>query len=85
MTLDEKFNAAAQQIRKFTKRPPDSDMLEVYALYKQSTIGDINTNKSGDSTAVAKWNAWNGKKGLSGNVAKEQYISKVNELAPKYA
>jgi hypothetical protein len=34
---DKKFEAAAQDIRKLTKRPDDEDMLRLYALYKQAT------------------------------------------------
>ncbi|XP_030761937.1 acyl-CoA-binding protein homolog [Sitophilus oryzae] len=85
MSLDEKFNVAAEKVKKFSKRPPDSDMLEIYALYKQSTVGDTNIPKPGDSVAAAKWSAWNGKKGLASSKAKEEYIAKVNTLAPKYA
>ncbi|KAL1490257.1 hypothetical protein ABEB36_012983 [Hypothenemus hampei] len=85
MGLDEDFNAAANQIRAFAKRPPDSDMLEVYALYKQATVGDTNIPKPGGGEAGAKWNAWNGKKGVSTNQAKEQYVAKIKALAPKYA
>ncbi|KAF2901978.1 hypothetical protein ILUMI_04214 [Ignelater luminosus] len=42
MSLEEKFKSACDQIRKFTKKPPDSDMLEVYSLYKQATVGNCN-------------------------------------------
>ncbi|EFA10395.1 putative acyl-CoA-binding protein [Tribolium castaneum] len=85
MSLDEKFKSACDQIRQFTKRPSDSDMLEVYSLYKQATVGDINTPKPSEAKAKAKWEAWSGKKGLNANVAKEQYVAKIKALAPTYA
>lgn len=33
-----------------------------------------------DFKGKAKWEAWNGKKGLSSDEAKEQYTKKVQEL-----
>ncbi|XP_066145968.1 acyl-CoA-binding protein homolog [Euwallacea fornicatus] len=85
MGLDEDFNAAASKVRVFTKRPPDSDALEVYALYKQATVGDTNIPKPTGIEASSKWNAWNGKKGIKSEEAKKLYIAKVEALAPKYA
>ncbi|ENN70457.1 acyl-CoA-binding protein homolog [Dendroctonus ponderosae] len=85
MGLSEDFEVAANKIRGFSKRPSDSDMLEVYALYKQATVGDTNTAKPSGAEAVAKWNAWSSKKGVSSDQAKEQYIAKVAALAPKFA
>lgn len=34
---------AADEVKKLSKQPSDQDMLEVYALYKQVTVGDCNT------------------------------------------
>ncbi|XP_060528581.1 putative acyl-CoA-binding protein [Cylas formicarius] len=85
MSLETQFQSAADQVRKFSKKPSDSDMLEIYALYKQATSGDVNTPKPGDATGKAKWDAWSSKKGLDSNAAKEKYIAKVQILAPKFA
>jgi diazepam-binding inhibitor (GABA receptor modulating acyl-CoA-binding protein) len=39
-------------------------MLEVYGLYKQATVGDINISKPAiDPKGKAKWTAWNSHKG----------------------
>lgn len=43
------------------------------------------TAKPADMQAKAKWDAWNSKQGLSQDSAKNAYIAKTNELAPKYA
>ncbi len=40
-TTDKKFEAAARDMQKLTKRPDDEDMLRIYALYKQGTEGDV--------------------------------------------
>ncbi|XP_049778889.1 acyl-CoA-binding protein homolog [Schistocerca cancellata] len=86
-TLDERFNQAAEDVRKLTKMPSDQELLELYALFKQATVGDNNTEKPGmlDLKGKAKWEAWSGKKGMSQDEAKEKYIAYVRDtLEPKY-
>jgi len=41
--------------------------LEVYSLFKQATLGDCNTPRPGmlDLKGKAKWDAWDGRKGMS--------------------
>ncbi|XP_015593073.1 acyl-CoA-binding protein homolog [Cephus cinctus] len=82
MSLDEKFNQAAEEVKQLVTQPSDADLLEVYALFKQATVGDNNTTRPGmlDFKGKAKWDAWEGKKGLSQDAAKEQYITKVATL-----
>ncbi|XP_032823207.1 acyl-CoA-binding protein isoform X2 [Petromyzon marinus] len=61
-------------------------MLEVYALFKQVTVGDNTTDSPGmlDFKGKAKWNAWNSKKGKSKEDAIAAYIALVEELKVKY-
>ncbi|GBM74253.1 Putative acyl-CoA-binding protein [Araneus ventricosus] len=86
MSLDEKFTAAAASVKDMKSRPSDSELLELYALYKQATVGDCNIDQPGalDLKAKAKWEAWNGKKGMSQDAAKEAYVSCANALTTKY-
>jgi hypothetical protein len=37
----------------------------MYALFKQASVGDVNTERPGmlDFKGKAKWDAWSGKKG----------------------
>uniref|UniRef100_A0A670JVR8 ACB domain-containing protein n=1 Tax=Podarcis muralis TaxID=64176 RepID=A0A670JVR8_PODMU len=60
--------------------------LELYGLYKQSTMGNINIECPGmlDLKGKAKWEAWNQKKGMSKEDAMKAYISKANEMIEKY-
>jgi diazepam-binding inhibitor (GABA receptor modulator, acyl-CoA-binding protein) len=46
---------------------PDKDLLILYSLYKQGTVGDCNTEKPGflDFKGKAKWEAWNERKGTT--------------------
>jgi acyl-CoA-binding protein len=39
----QQFNQAAEKVKNLTKRPSDEELLELYALYKQATVGDNNT------------------------------------------
>ncbi|KAK4011536.1 hypothetical protein OUZ56_020654 [Daphnia magna] len=82
MSLDEKFNKAAESIRSMTTSPSDDEMKEIYALYKQSTVGDVNTARPGmlDLKGKAKWDSWESKKGMSADEAKEAYVTKTEEL-----
>jgi diazepam-binding inhibitor (GABA receptor modulating acyl-CoA-binding protein) len=43
--LDKLFNKCVNNINKLEKAPNDSILLELYGLYKQATIGDINIEK----------------------------------------
>ena len=82
MSLDSKFQKAASDVQNLKSKPSQDDLLEVYALYKQGSIGDVNTDRPGmlDMKGKAKWDAWNSKKGTSQDDAKEQYIKKVEQL-----
>ncbi|XP_020633632.3 acyl-CoA-binding domain-containing protein 7 [Pogona vitticeps] len=86
MTLQADFDNAAENVRKLKTRPTDDELRELYGLYKQATVGDINIDCPGmlDMKAKAKWEAWNLKKGLSKDDAMKAYISKANGMIEKY-
>ncbi|XP_070585399.1 acyl-CoA-binding domain-containing protein 7 [Erythrolamprus reginae] len=86
MTLQTDFEAAAANVKKLKSRPTDDELKELYGLYKQATVGNINTESPGmlDLKGRAKWEAWNQKKGISKDDAMKAYISKANELIQKY-
>ncbi|EAT38939.1 AAEL009214-PA [Aedes aegypti] len=86
MSLDQQFNEAAEKVKTFTKRPSDQELLELYALFKQASVGDNTTEKPGmfDLKGKAKWQAWSDKKGTSQDAAKEAYVKFVEELSAKY-
>merc|ERR1739838_1195823 len=79
------FNTAAEEVKALTKLTND-EKLALYALFKQTTVGDCNTEKPGmlDMKGKAKWEAWNGKKGTSTHDADAAYVKLVNELKAKY-
>ena len=43
--LQERFDAAAEAAKNLPKKPSNDTLLKIYALYKQATVGDINTSK----------------------------------------
>nr|XP_048317017.1 acyl-CoA-binding domain-containing protein 7 [Myodes glareolus] len=87
MSLQADFDQATQDVRKLKSRPEDEELKEIYGLYKQSIIGDINIGACPvmlDMKGKAKWEAWSLKKGLSKEDAMRAYISKARELIEKY-
>lgn len=81
------FDAAAASIKDLTTRPSDLELLELYGLFKQASVGDNNTPKPGllDFKGKAKWESWNKLSGTSQADAEQKYIALVNELKGKYA
>ncbi|RWS01809.1 putative diazepam binding inhibitor-like protein [Dinothrombium tinctorium] len=86
MSVDEQFQKAADDIKNLKSRPTDEELLELYALFKQATVGDINTERPGlfELKAKAKWDAWNGKKGMPTEEAKLAYITRAKQLIETY-
>ena len=81
--LKQLFEAAAAHSKALTERPDNATLLKIYALYKQGSVGD-NTDKKpgfGDMIGRAKWDAWNGCKGISKEDAQQQYIDLIGSLS----
>jgi len=76
------FESAAEAAKHLRVKPDDATLLELYGLYKQATVGDVNIPQpwSIQFEAAAKWSAWDKRKGMSSADAKAAYIAKVNEL-----
>lgn len=76
------FEQATKQVRTLTKKPENHTLLKLYGLFKQATIGDVNTSQpwSVQLEARAKWDAWHANKGLAKEVAKKQYVDLVLQL-----
>jgi diazepam-binding inhibitor (GABA receptor modulating acyl-CoA-binding protein) len=75
------FTAAAERIRLNTFDLTQEQMLTLYGLYKQATVGDCTLPEPDllDFKAKAKWTAWNERKGLKKEVAKKVYVACVEE------
>ncbi|XP_013881573.1 acyl-CoA-binding protein [Austrofundulus limnaeus] len=84
--LQAKFDAAAAEAKQLKTKPQDDEMLKLYSLFKQATVGDVNTARPGmlDFTGKAKWDAWEKQKGKNKEDAMNEYIQLVEELNQKY-
>jgi hypothetical protein len=49
----QRFNKAAEDVKNLQQTPTDDELLELYALYKQSTVGDVNTREYCSQSAGA--------------------------------
>ena len=80
--LEQKFEDAKKRVMDLKEKPSNETMLELYALNKQATIGDINIDKPAmfDFVAAAKYNAWTAKKGMNKEDAQLKYAEYVETL-----
>ena len=76
------FEEAQQKVQTLSSRPDNDTLLNLYALYKQGTVGDVNGKRPGmlDVKGRAKYDAWASKKGMSQDDAKSSYVSLVESL-----
>merc|ERR1711973_741661 len=82
--LSKEFETAADKAKSQINPTMENDeLLELYALFKQGSIGDVNTEAPGllDVKGKAKWNA---KKGMERKNAMLQYIEFVQKMAEKH-
>ena len=84
-TGEEAFEQAAVAAKSLPERPDDKTMLQLYALYKQGSAGDVQGNKPGffDFVGAAKYEAWEKLKGTSDEEARSQYVKLITKLGGK--
>lgn len=82
----EAFEVAAEEIKCLNKTPDNQELLDTYKYYKQVIVGDCNVARPGmlDMKGKAKWDAWNGIKGMSKEEADKLYVEYVEKLKAKY-
>ncbi len=82
MALLDDFNLAVAQSKDLPSRPSNEDLLQLYALFKQATDGDVSGERPGgfDFKAIAKFDAWSEKKGTAKEAAMQQYVSLIERL-----
>lgn len=81
-TLKSRFDEAVAHSKKLPERPDNATLLQIYALYKQATEGDVSGKRPGftDMVGRAKWDAWNEVKGKAANEAMQAYIDLIEAL-----
>lgn len=83
MDLKEQFEKAAGDSKNLANKPSNETLLQLYSLYKQGSIGDVNTEPPSnpfDFVNKAKHDAWSSLKGKKPEEAMQEYIDLVAKL-----
>lgn len=80
---DAEFNKAKEQLGLLKEDPGNMVKLQLYALFKQATVGVCNAKKPSmvDFVGKAKYDAWNKLGQMSKDDAQLEYIKLVNKLS----
>jgi diazepam-binding inhibitor (GABA receptor modulating acyl-CoA-binding protein) len=86
MELQQQFENAVARSKELTQRPSNTELLDLYALYKQASEGDVTGDRPGgfDFKAIAKFDAWEALKGKSKDQAMEEYVALMDKLYQQY-
>lgn len=84
---DDAFNTAQREVQNLPRKPSNDELLELYALFKQATVGDVSGKRPGafDFKGRAKFDAWTKLAGKPSADAKTEYVALVSRLKQKYA
>lgn len=83
MEIKALFEQAVADSKTLTDKPGNDVLLQLYALYKQSTEGDVNIEAPSnpfDFVAKAKYSAWEELKGKAKENAMQEYVDLVAKL-----
>ena len=85
MATTEQFEDAQKRVKTLSAAPGTDDLLKLYALYKQATVGDATGARPGmmDFKGRAKFDAWAGLKGKAKDAAMADYVALVDRLTGK--
>lgn len=80
--LQARFEAAVAGSKTLSERPDNDTLLDLYALYKQATVGDADGKRPGfaDLIGRAKYDAWAAIKGASREEAMQRYVALIDSL-----
>ncbi|PQQ13331.1 acyl-CoA-binding protein [Prunus yedoensis var. nudiflora] len=82
MGLKEEFDEYAEKAKTLPESTTNENKLILYGLYKQATVGAVNTSRPGifNMRDRAKWDAWKAVEGKSKEEAMGDYVTKVKQL-----
>ncbi len=82
MATEDEFHAAAEGVKALPSDPGNDTKLQLYALYKQATEGDVQGKRPGFTNPVgrAKYDAWAAVQGTGSDDARDQYVALVQSL-----
>ncbi|MBA0561793.1 hypothetical protein Golob_018591, partial [Gossypium lobatum] len=78
----EEFEESAEKAKTLPENTTNDDKLILYGLFKQATVGPVNTSRPGmfNMKEKYKWDAWKAVEGKSKEEAMNDYITKVKQL-----
>lgn len=81
--MQSRFEQAAAAAKSLPERPDNDTLLQLYALYKQGSEGDVSGEKPGffDFVGMAKYEAWEKLQGMDSSEAQAKYVELVESLA----
>ena len=84
--LRKKFEEAKEMVFSLKQKPDNDTLLELYALYKQATEGDVKGEKPSiwAMKEYAKFEAWERLKGMPQKEAMERYIALVENTVKRF-
>ncbi|EES14605.1 acyl-CoA-binding protein [Sorghum bicolor] len=87
MGLQEEFEEYAEKAKTLPESTSNENKLILYGLYKQATVGNVNTDRPGIfyQKDRAKWDAWKAVEGKPKEEAMNDYITKVKQLQEEAA
>ncbi|MBI5508006.1 MAG: acyl-CoA-binding protein [Deltaproteobacteria bacterium] len=82
MALLEQFELSQDRVKALKKSPSNDQLLQLYSLYKQATIGDVTGHRPGmlDVKGRAKYDSWAKIRGTGKDDAMTKYVALVAEL-----
>lgn len=83
--LQTRFEKALADSKLLPAKPDNSTLLQIYALFKQGSVGDATGDRPGftDFVGRAKFDAWAALKGKSKDEAQQGYIDLIESLKSK--
>ena len=85
--LDTDFERASREVHELPERPSREELLELYALFKQGSVGDVQGKRPGlvDFKGRVKYDAWAALRGMDRDEARRAYVALVGNLTETYA
>lgn len=86
MPLEQEFQEFAEKVKNLKSKPTNEELLQLYSLYKQATVGDCTGDRPGifSPTERAKYDAWKEREGMPKEDAMKEYIELAKKLIEKY-
>lgn len=85
MASEQEFQDASERVKRLSSRPSNDELLSLYALFKQASVGDVSGSRPSAFKLKdrAKFDAWTKLKGKAKDAARGDYVALVARLEAK--